>query len=97
MLCVGYPFHPIGKPEKLRTENLKDLRTPTLICKGKRDEFGSRDEVSQYQLSPAIRMNWFEDGDHDLKPRKRVSGFIHADHISSMGTAVSAWVESLVG
>lgn len=97
LLCVGYPFHPIGKPEKLRTEHLKHLRTPTLICQGTRDQLGSRDEVRQYELSPAIRMSWFEDGDHDLKPRKRVSGFTYADHIKSMGLAVSAWVEGLVG
>lgn len=93
----GYPFHPIGKPEKLRTEHLKELRTPTLICQGTRDQFGSMEEVSQYDLSSAIQMSWFEDGDHDLKPRKRVSGFTHADHIQSMGGAVSAWVDGLVG
>ncbi len=81
LLYVGYPFHPIGKPEKLRTEHLKELRTPTLICQGTRDQFGSMEDVSQYELSSAIQMSWFEDGDHDLKPRKRVSGFTHADHI----------------
>ena len=95
LLCVGYPFHPIGKPEKLRTEHLQDLRTPTLICQGTRDQFGSKDEVSTYDLSSAIQISWFEDGDHDLKPRKRVSGFTHADHITSMGAAVSAWVDGL--
>ena len=97
LLCVGYPFHPIGKPEKLRIEHLHDLRTPTLICQGTRDQFGSKDEVGEYELSSAIQIRWFEDGDHDLKPRKRVSGFTHSDHISSMGTAVSAWVKGLVG
>jgi predicted alpha/beta-hydrolase family hydrolase len=97
LLCVGYPFHPIGKPDKLRTEHLQHLRTPTLICQGTRDQFGSKDEVSGYELSSKIQMRWFKDGDHDLKPRKRISGFTHADHITSMGTAVSAWVEDLVG
>ncbi|MGV6805306.1 MAG: alpha/beta family hydrolase [Ruegeria sp.] len=97
LLCVGYPFHPIGKPDKLRTEHLKLLRTPTLICQGTRDQFGSQDEVRDYGLSPAIQMSWFEDGDHDLKPRKRVSGFTHSDHIASMGTVVSSWVEGLIG
>ena len=95
LLCMGYPFHPIGKPEKLRTEHLKNLRTPTLICQGTRDQFGSKDEVGSYDLSSAIQISWFEDGDHDLKPRKRVSGFTYADHITSMGVAVSAWVEGL--
>lgn len=97
LLCVGYPFHPIGKPEKLRTEHLRQLRTPTVICQGARDHFGSKDEVSGYELSPAIQVKWFEDGDHDLKPRKRVSGLTHADHITCMGSAVSEWIEGLVG
>jgi len=97
LLCVGYPFHPIGKPEKLRTEHLQELRIPTLICQGTRDQFGSMAEVREYQLSSAIQIRWFEDGDHDLKPRKRISGFTHADHIKSMGAAVSAWVEDHVG
>lgn len=96
LLCVGYPFHPIGKPEKLRTEHLNTLRAPTLICQGTRDQFGSKDEVGSYELAAEIQMCWFEDGDHDLKPRKRVSGFTHADHIGSMGAAVSAWVEGRV-
>ncbi|MCC1482407.1 alpha/beta fold hydrolase [Roseibaca sp. Y0-43] len=97
LLCVGYPFHPIGKPDKLRTEHLRHLRTPALICQGTRDQFGSKDEVSGYELSPAIKVRWFEDGDHDLKPRKRLSGFTHADHITAMGVAVVDWVEGLVG
>ncbi|TBX18510.1 alpha/beta fold hydrolase [Nioella sediminis] len=97
LLCVGYPFHPIGKPEILRTEHLQHLQTPTLICQGTRDQFGSKDEVSGYEISSAIQMKWFEDGDHDLKPRKRISDFTHADHITSMGVTVSAWVEGLVG
>ena len=74
LLCLGYPFHPPGKPEQLRTGHLVDLKTPTLIVQGTRDEFGTRDEVSTYRLSPAIDILWVEDGDHDLKPRKRVSG-----------------------
>lgn len=92
LLCVGYPFHPIGKPDKLRTEHLANLQTPTLICQGTRDQFGTKEEVQGYALSPAIQIEWFEDGDHDLNPRKRISGFTHADHMKSMGEAVSQWI-----
>ena len=95
LLCVGYPFHPIGKPEKLRTEHLQGLRTPTLICQGTRDQFGTKDEVNEYDLSSAIQLSWFEDGDHDLKPRRRVSGFTHAYHMKSMGAAVAAWIDAI--
>ena len=95
LLCVGYPFHPIGKPEKLRTDHLKDLQTPTLICQGTRDPFGTKDEAAGYDLSPAIQLRWFEDGDHDLKPRKRISGFSHSDHMQAMAAAVAAWSDSI--
>ncbi len=91
LLCLGYPFHPPGKPGQLRTAHLVDLRTPALIVQGTRDEFGTRDEVSTYALSPAIELLWLEDGDHDLKPRKRVSGFSAADHLETMAKAVFGW------
>ena len=67
----------------------------TLICHGTDDQFGLIDEVSQYELSFVIRMSSFENGDHDLKPLKRVSGFTHADNTKSMGAAISAWVDDL--
>ncbi len=33
LVCLGYPFHPPGAPEKTRIEHLRALRTPTLICR----------------------------------------------------------------
>jgi predicted alpha/beta-hydrolase family hydrolase len=95
LLCLGYPFHPPGKPEQLRTAHLADLKTPALIVQGTRDEFGTREEVSAYELSPAIDLLWLEDGDHDLKPRKRLSGFSVADHLGTMAASASAWAGRL--
>ena len=54
-LCLGYPFHPPGKPLQLRTEHLAALRTPTLILQGERDSFGRREEVETYTLSRRCR------------------------------------------
>ncbi|MGO4839973.1 alpha/beta family hydrolase, partial [Rhizobiaceae sp. 2RAB30] len=96
LLCLGYPFHPPAKPEQLRTKHLADLRTPTLIGQGSRDEFGTRDEVAGYKLSDSIEILWLEDGDHDLKPRKAVSGFTAADHLKTLAENVSAWVTRIV-
>ena len=91
LLCLGYPFHPPGKPAQLRTAHLAGLKTPALICQGTRDEFGTRDEVAGYALSDRIELLWLEDGDHDLKPRKSVSGFTAADHLRTVAAAVSDW------
>lgn len=91
LLCLGYPFHPPAKPEQLRTRHLAALETPTLIAQGTRDEFGTRAEVDGYTLSERIELLWLEDGDHDLKPRKSVSGFTAADHLKTLADTVSAW------
>ena len=88
LLCLGYPFHPPKRPDNLRTGHLADLKTPTLICQGTRDPFGTREEVESYALSDNIELLWLEDGDHDLKPRKKLSGFSAADHMRSMAEAV---------
>lgn len=69
LVCMGYPFHPVGQPDRLRTAHLAGLRTPTLIVQGTRDAFGTREEVDGYDLSPAIRIAWLPDGDHSWKPR----------------------------
>ena len=73
LICLGYPFHPPGQPEKLRTGHLKDLSAPTLICQGTRDPFGTEQEVAGYGLAASITLHWLADGDHDFKPRKPLS------------------------
>lgn len=69
-LCLGYPFHPPGKPERLRTEHFGALRCPTLVVQGTRDPFGTRDEVTAMGLPETVAVDWIEDGNHDLTPRK---------------------------
>ena len=96
LLCLGYPFHPLGKPAETRTGHLIDLKTPTLICQGTRDPFGHREEVSSYRLSERIEMLWLEDGDHDLKPRKRVSGITAPEHLQALAGEVRAWADRIV-
>jgi hypothetical protein len=95
LLCLGYPFHPPGKPGQLRTKHLAGLTTPTLICQGTRDEFGTREEVSGYTLSDTIEILWLEDGDHDLRPRKSISGLTAADHLLAVAGKVRAWVDTI--
>ena len=94
LVCLGYPFHPPGQLEKLRTAHLRDLRTPTLIVQGTRDPFGTREEVAGYELSPAIRVVWLEDGDHSFKPRKS-SGNTEAGHLAAAVEEVAGFVKSL--
>lgn len=97
VVCVSYPFHPPAKPEQTRTAHLVDLRVPTLIVQGTRDPFGSPDEIAGYRMSNAISTLYLEDGDHDLRPRKSVSGFTHAQHLDAAADAVAAFVRRVTG
>ena len=93
--CLGYPFHPPGKPESLRTEHLQSLVTPVLMVQGTRDAMGSQEEVRVMTLDDALEYVWLEDGNHDLKPRK-ASGFSHQDHMSRAAEAVADFVKKTI-
>ena len=70
LVCLGYPFHPPGQPEKLRVAHLEHMKTPALILQGTRDAFGTREDVEGYRLSRAIRVHYLEGGDHSFKTPK---------------------------
>jgi predicted alpha/beta-hydrolase family hydrolase len=40
VLCLAFPLHPPGKPEKSRLEELDAVKVPTLVVQGERDPFG---------------------------------------------------------
>jgi uncharacterized protein len=92
LICLGYPFHPPGKPEKLRTAHLADLATPALICQGERDTFGNRLEVDGYSLAQSIQLCWMPDGDHSFKPRKR-SGFTESQNLARAAAACATFLK----
>lgn len=93
LVCLGYPFHPVGKPDQLRVEHLRTIETPTLIVQGERDPFGNQKEVAEYTLSPTVHVKLIKDGDHSFKPRKS-SG---VTELENLGTALHAIVEFLEG
>ena len=94
LVCLGYPFHPPGRPEKLRTGHLETLSTPALIVQGTRDAFGTPEDVAGYRLSPAIRVVWLEDGDHSWKPRAS-SGRTEAQNMAEGLAAMRAFLATL--
>jgi predicted alpha/beta-hydrolase family hydrolase len=94
LVCLGYPFHPPGKPQALRTAHLQTLRAPALIVQGERDPFGKRDEVEAMALSPRMDFCWLVDGDHSFEPRKR-SGASLAGNIAAAAEAISRFMDKL--
>jgi uncharacterized protein len=94
LACLGYPFHPPGRPEKLRTEHLEGLKTNTIIVQGERDGFGARDEIKGYSLSRSIRFAWIPDGDHSFRPRVR-SGHTLEENITAGVDAIAEFLATL--
>jgi predicted alpha/beta-hydrolase family hydrolase len=76
---LGYPFHPPGQPEKLRTAHLETLTTPTLIVQGARDPFGTAEDVAAYRLSPTIRIEWLQ-GQHSLSGKQLAAAIERVAH-----------------
>jgi predicted alpha/beta-hydrolase family hydrolase len=91
LVCLGYPFYAVGKPEKPRVEHLAGLKTRTLIVQGERDALGNREAVERYVLSPSIEMMWLVAGDHDLKPLK-ASGFTHEQHLWAAAQKIASFL-----
>ena len=94
LVCLGYPFHPPGKPETMRTAHLLRLRMPALIVQGTRDTFGGPAEVRALALPPNLQIHWIGDGDHSFKPTK-ASGRTEAETLDEAITAVTRYISDL--
>ena len=77
LVCLGYPFHPPGRPTQLRTKHLGGMKTPALIVHGTRDEFedhraafrrGRRSRSEAAQIGD--RHRWRRGAEADCGPRE---------------------------
>ena len=71
VVCVSYPLHPPKKPDQMRTEHFPRLSVPVLFVSGRKDEFGSPDELTAAftSLPSAPSVVWMDGARHDLKGR----------------------------
>ena len=91
VVCLGYPFHPVGRPNRLRIGHLGAIQTPTLILQGERDALGAKTEVDDYPLAASIRIFWLIDGDHGFRPRKS-SGRTEAENLDAAIAEIATFV-----
>ncbi|MCD5993046.1 esterase [Pseudomonas sp. CDFA 602] len=93
LVCLGYPFYAVGKPEKPRVAHLAELRIRSLIVQGERDALGNREAVEGYALSDAIQVHWLPTANHDLKPLK-VSGVTHDQCLSRSAIRIADFLNA---
>ena len=72
LVFLGYPLHPPGRPDKLRSVHLPRIRAPMLFVQGSRDTFGTPEELAPIlkTLQAPVELCVVEDGDHSFKVRK---------------------------
>jgi predicted alpha/beta-hydrolase family hydrolase len=87
LVLLAYPLHPPGRPEKLRTEHLPDVRVPCLFVSGTRDPFGSPDELAAAleQVGGPVTVHLVEGGGHDLKRADAAVAAVVADWVARLG------------
>jgi uncharacterized protein len=81
LLCLAFPVHPPGRPEKSRISELDEVAVPTLVVQGERDPFGMPPSAPNRTV---VRVP----GTHSLKSTTTVAAAV-ADWLAMFLTATS--------
>jgi uncharacterized protein len=92
---LGYPLHPPGKPEQLRTAHLPAIRVPVLIVQGERDAFGTPEELRPFveHMSARVTLHVVAHGDHSLAV-PRAAGVPQQEIYANVLDTIASWVQS---
>lgn len=96
LLLLGYPLHPVGKPDSLRVEHFPRLRLPVLFVSGDRDAMAPRPLLEEHAraIPGPVTFHWLAGADHGYRVPKR-SGRTPADVLAEVADVAAAWVRSL--
>ncbi|HET7449195.1 MAG TPA: alpha/beta family hydrolase [Gaiellaceae bacterium] len=78
VLCLAFPVHPPGRPEKSRLDELAAVQVPVLVIQGERDPFGMPPDAPGRTV---VRIA----GDHGLKADRAALESAVAAWLSSVG------------
>lgn len=98
LLCVSYPLHPPGRPDRLRVDHFPDVAVPLLVLQGTSDPFGGPDELDPHlaSLAGTATLVAVDGGDHGLHvPRTRsADGATHnaPGVVAGHADQVGAWL-----
>jgi predicted alpha/beta-hydrolase family hydrolase len=71
VLCLAFPLHPPGRPERSRLDELTGTRVPRLVVQGERDAFGGYEELTAAlkaaRKTRGVRVLCAPGADHGLK------------------------------
>ena len=98
LVLLGYPLHPPGRPEQLRTRHLPAISVPMLIVQGERDAFGTPDELRPVlrKLKAKSELYVVAGGDHSFKVPKS-AGTPQAEVHARVQHEIERWLRATVG
>jgi len=75
LVFLGYPLHPAGRPEQMRTAHLPRIRTPMLFFAGTRDALCDLERLRATlgDLPAPTTLHVIADGDHSFNVLKRTA------------------------
>jgi len=97
LVLLGYPLHPPGKLDQLRTAHLARLDLPILIVQGTRDAFGTPDELKPWFTGPNVTIYPVEGGDHSFKTGKGSASRSQGEVYAEIQDKIRQWIGQVVG
>ena len=95
LVFLGYPLHPPGRPDHLRSKHLSQIKAPMLFVQGSRDAFGAPDELRPIiaRLATTADLYVVEGGDHSFKIPKK-SGIKQEDIYCEIQDHIALWLNN---
>jgi uncharacterized protein len=95
VVCLAFPLHPPGRPERSRLDELLLPDVPVLVLQGDRDTFGTAETVADEAAGRAgIRVIPVPGADHGMKTLK--SSVLDARGVADLITAsVAAFIDEV--
>jgi len=101
LLFYGYPLHPPGKPERLRTDHWPQVGVPCLFLQGTADPFCDLELLDDQlrRLPRRCTVHVVPGGDHSLRVGRAASptgsAIAEAASVAALRDVLARWVHSL--
>jgi predicted alpha/beta-hydrolase family hydrolase len=97
IVCLAFPLHLPGRPEKSRLSELLTPTVPRLVLQGSKDSFGTAEEIRHAaSRAPDISVIELSGADHGYRVAK-TAPFTPADLRATLVTEVSRFIDAVVG